>query len=419
MPVKAQEQPETDVPKSFVIRSGKVTKAVHQLVLDVRRVMEPNTAIRLKERTNNKLKDFISMAGPLGVSHFMIFAKTEAGTNLRVCKTPQGPTLTFRVTQFSLMRDVLSAQGHARSPGTEYQTAPLLVMNNFSASENHLKLTTTMFQNMFPALNVQKMNIKECRRVVMLNYDKETDMVSFRHYYIFTKPVGVSRQMKKILTSNAATADIPNLSKFADISEYVLRDLSGAASDTEDEGTANGTGQQQQVVTLPQNYLGKNNKQNQQRAIKLIEIGPRMEMKLLKVEQGLCSGEVLYHSYITKTKDELDAVKLLREQKLSEKAERRRQQEENVKRKEGDKEAHKQRCIGGQQKSADDGDNAEEVEEIIEENENDTLDAADEEDVAFDSDVYQDETDDELVDSEAESSNDFESAAPSKKVKTK
>ena len=87
----------TSAPKSFIIRTGKVPRSVSNLVQDTRKVMEPNTATRLRERNSNKLKDFISMAGPIGVTHLLIFGQTDAGTNLRILRAPRGPTLTFRV----------------------------------------------------------------------------------------------------------------------------------------------------------------------------------------------------------------------------------------------------------------------------------------------------------------------------------
>ena len=37
------------------------------------------------------------------------------------------------------------------------------------------------------------------------------------------------------------------------------------------------------------------NKSNKS-AVRLTEIGPRLTMQLQKVEQGLCEGDVLYHS---------------------------------------------------------------------------------------------------------------------------
>ena len=57
-------------PKSMVIRigAGEVGPSVSQLVKDVRSMLEPGTASRLKERRANRLKDYLTMAGPLGVA---------------------------------------------------------------------------------------------------------------------------------------------------------------------------------------------------------------------------------------------------------------------------------------------------------------------------------------------------------------
>ena len=42
------------------------------------------------------------------------------------------------------------------------QDAPLVVMNSFGAEE-HLKLATTLFQNLFPAINVHTTSLKQCK----------------------------------------------------------------------------------------------------------------------------------------------------------------------------------------------------------------------------------------------------------------
>jgi ribosome biogenesis protein SSF1/2 len=70
-----------DNPKSMVIRIGAqdVGASVSQLVQDVRHCLEPDTAVRLKERRANKLKDFLVMAGPLGVTHLLLFSRSESG----------------------------------------------------------------------------------------------------------------------------------------------------------------------------------------------------------------------------------------------------------------------------------------------------------------------------------------------------
>jgi ribosome biogenesis protein SSF1/2 len=95
------------------------------------------------------------VAGQLGVSHFMVFSRTEKGTNMRIARVPRGPTLTFKVEQYALSKDVLALQRTPKSPGVEFLTSPLLVLNNFNQDGKQFKLMTTMFQNMFPSINVQ------------------------------------------------------------------------------------------------------------------------------------------------------------------------------------------------------------------------------------------------------------------------
>jgi ribosome biogenesis protein SSF1/2 len=52
------------------------------------------------------------MAGPLGVTHLLLFSKSkESGnTNLRLALTPRGPTLHFRVEKYSLCKDVTAGE---------------------------------------------------------------------------------------------------------------------------------------------------------------------------------------------------------------------------------------------------------------------------------------------------------------------
>lgn len=116
-------------PKSMVIRigAGEVGSSVTQLATDVRKVMEPGTASRLKERRGNRLKDYVVMCGPLGVTHLLLFSRSESGnTNLRVALAPRGPTLNFRVEKYSLCKDVQRVQRHPRGGGKEFKTPPLV-----------------------------------------------------------------------------------------------------------------------------------------------------------------------------------------------------------------------------------------------------------------------------------------------------
>jgi ribosome biogenesis protein SSF1/2 len=269
------------IPRSFVIRASEMTKSATQLVHDLRRVMEPNTATRLREQKSNKLKDYMSVAGPLGVTHFMLLTQTEETLNLRLAKFPQGPTLYFRIHGFTLHRDI---QASTIRPGSflhEFDVAPLLVLNNFNNTTSvEGKLVCTVLQSMFPTVNTTKVKLSDIRRVVLCHYNRDEDMVEFRHYAITVKMVGVSKTVKRILR-----ADIPNLSHYDDISEYIMREAAGSDSEVEDDS----------LVTLGQDYVGKLNKKSAKRAVNLVEIGPRIKMQLIKILDGFCAGKTLYH----------------------------------------------------------------------------------------------------------------------------
>lgn len=43
--------------------------------------------------------------------------------------------------------------------------------------------------------------------------------------------------------------------------------------------------------------LGRVNRASTKSAVKLQEIGPRMTLQLIKVEEGLCSGGVIFSEY--------------------------------------------------------------------------------------------------------------------------
>lgn len=112
------------------IGAGEVGSSISQLATDVRKVMEPGTASRLKERKGNKLKDYVVMCGPLGVTHLMLFSRSESGnTNLRMALAPRGPTMHFRVERYSLCKDVQKVQKHPRGGGKEFLTPPLVSLS--------------------------------------------------------------------------------------------------------------------------------------------------------------------------------------------------------------------------------------------------------------------------------------------------
>lgn len=84
----------------------------------------------------------------------MTFSKTQVSTYMRLLRVPRGPTLTFRIRRFTHSRDIVSALKRPQTYAQQFQHAPLLVMNGFHEDSIHVKLISTMFQNMFPSINV-------------------------------------------------------------------------------------------------------------------------------------------------------------------------------------------------------------------------------------------------------------------------
>lgn len=138
------------------------------------------------------------------------------------------------------------------------------------------------------------------------------------------------------------------------------------------------------TVTLASSYAGRGNRKSEQRAVRLVELGPRMELRLVKVEAGMCDGEVLYHRYQKRTEAEIKAQEKKLAQDALEKGRRRKEQEANVDRKAMEKEAHRI-ATGGKPKPVNDDKNDKEEEE-----EDDEGDEDDEEE-----ELFANETDDE------------------------
>lgn len=85
-------------------------------------------------------------------------------------------------------------------------------------------------------------------------------------------------------------------------------------------------------------------------AVKLSELGPRLSMQLIKVEDGLMDGEVLFHELVSKTEEEVEFVRKRREKKLKEKEKRKKIQKDNTTKKEQIREELKEKSLKGMQK---------------------------------------------------------------------
>ena len=295
-----------------------------------------HTASKLKDSKSNKLKDFIQVAGPLGVTHFVLLSATERAKYLKICKTPRGPTLTFRIDKYSLEADVKKAQKNPKSRGKSFLNPALVVLNNFSSgNESETKLCALTFQNIFPAVNVKKAKLSSCKRVVLVDYDKETNLYRLRHFHVDAKPAKGDRKLRKMLK----TREVPDMGRMADISEFFTGGMSSQGSDSD---VSDSEDDPKTKVELAHD-LDRVNKAKSTAKILLKELGPRLDLELVKVEEGACEGRVLFHQYVEKTIEEVKTQEELRAQKEQLKIKRRKEQEENVKRKEREGEEREKR----------------------------------------------------------------------------
>ena len=319
------------------------------------------------------------MAGPLGVSHLLLFSRSATGnTNLRIALTPRGPTLHFRVESYTLNKDIQKVMKHSKSSKMEYLTPPLLVMNNFTsptppdgsepAVPKHLEsLTTTIFQSLFPPISPQATPLSSIRRVLLLNRelpkssasgsnDEGAYTINLRHYAISTKPTGLSRRIRKLNAAEKLSRDrkrkrcIPNLGRLDDVADYVLAPdataggfTSGSESEIETDAEVEvleinarkvlNKKQMNAIRSKNEKVSRPENSSIEKKAVKLVEIGPRMKLRMTKVEEGVCNGKIMWHEYINKSKEEIKAMEQVWETRRRVKEERRRVQKENVERK--------------------------------------------------------------------------------------
>ena len=245
-------------------------------------------------------------------------------------------------------------------------------MNNFMspASEKesgkkvprHLEsLTTTVFQSLFPPISPQTTPLSSIRRVLLLNREPCMDeddasyTINIRHYAITTKAVGLSRPLRrlnaaeKLLQSKKARkGGLPNLGKLEDIADYMIgEDGAGYMTDATSGSEIETDAEVEVVETRAKKLSSKRQREKprdrkkgeaynngvEKRAVKLVELGPRLRLRMTKVEEGICGGKVMWHEYVTKSREEERELDEVWEKRRREKEERRRLQRENVERK--------------------------------------------------------------------------------------
>ena len=266
-------------------------------------------------------------------------------------------------------------------------------MNNFSRPDSNAKskvpkhlesLATTVFQSLFPPINPQATPLKSIRRVLLLNRkqpedndsDDGTFVVNFRHYAITTRSTGVSKPLRRIdaaeqfmNTKSSRKRNLPNLGNLEDIADYMVGGdggngymtdaTSGSELDTDAEVEVLDNAPRKVLSAKARQAAAENGAEAEEednverRAVKLVELGPRMRLRLTKVEEGLCSGKIMWHEYVHKSKAELKELEGRWEQRRQEKEARKKTQKANVERKKAEKEAIKKQTNGGEEGNDD------------------------------------------------------------------
>ncbi|KAF2315438.1 hypothetical protein GH714_039244 [Hevea brasiliensis] len=197
-----------------------------------------------------------------GCQHFLILSKTETASYLRVARTPQGPTLIFKIHEYSTAQDVAQSLLRPRCPQDLFKNPQLIVLSGFGSGEQHLKLTTIMFQNIFPAIDI--------------NTEKKRN--NLRDFLNVLGPMGVTHFLILSKTETASYLRVARTPQGPTLTFKIHEAGYGSESEADDEAA---------TVTLASD-LGRVNRASTKSAVKLQEIGPRMTLQLIKVEEGLC-----------------------------------------------------------------------------------------------------------------------------------
>jgi ribosome biogenesis protein SSF1/2 len=381
------------VPKSMVLKRTTLPKEIKILLKDIRQLMYPFTAMKLKESTKMKLKDICKFGYNFGVTNLLMLFNNENKNYLKMSGNGRGPTSVFRIEQFILSKDIQNKLPRNKIINSEHLGVPLSLCKGFDGEnlelydsdevaeapadlKKYLGVIKSQFKNLFPSVKNNSQSVyKNAKRVVLFTYNADKNVFELRNYHIKKSFSGMNKGIKKLLNNER----LMDFSKVGDVSELFLANKAELSESDIDN--------LQSKIEVEKKTQG--NKIKTEVSIRLQEIGPRMTLKLIKLQDDFHKGEVLYHGIVKKSEDEKDQIRKKIQEKIKLKEKRRLEQEENVKRKELAKRDHQQFLEDNKKKKGDDQ-NEEDEEEV---DEIDDLEEVEEEEVGGD-DEGDDEGDD-------------------------
>lgn len=239
---------------TLILRRGKVGPVIKHLIAELRIVFYPNTPTQIQEGSKQTLADILEAAKANEAGNLLLISCTEASTYLKAVCLPSGPTVTYKVDKFTLASDVTRNASKKVTLQKDFNSQAVLVSQGLTSD-----LTKVVFEALLPNLDPSATTLKKCRRVVLLV--EEDGVLQFRHYLVKHSPGGISKPLKKL-----ARSEVPNLNTYQDVSEWILKGNYASDSEAED-------------------FTAGGNSVN----IRLHELGPRMTLRLHKVQQGICS----------------------------------------------------------------------------------------------------------------------------------
>lgn len=232
----------------------------------------------------------MQVAGSLGATHLLRVSQNDKNVaRIQMSRLPAGPSFDLRLDQLSLISDMrkeVGCGGIGLSREDE-RYPPVAILHGFkSADSPSVSLLCEALKGLIPAIDIEKINVKTCRRVVLFSFTPETDSLSIRHYRInLTRKTlacvpdngGFSAQTCGVVLNARSSSKIPNLGKLVSISDLIVP--------------------QQTEETLSGD-------------ITLVEIGPRIDATLARVLSGVEQGTVLQAKFAPETMGSVIVKKL-------------------------------------------------------------------------------------------------------------
>ena len=219
--------------------------------------------------------------------------------HIHLSRAPAGPCFDLRVERFTLISDIrreLQSGGAGLSREDE-RFPPVAILTGFkNVNDEFATLLAEALKGLIPVIEIDKINVKTCRRVIMFSYSAdESQILSIRHYRVSLqrKAVGSSvpseGPMRSLMQgSSRKSSKIPKLGNLVSITDL----LRG-----EDKKEDSSCKEEEFQVILPNSSSFKRTTSS----LVLSEVGPRIDASLSRVLSGVEEGTVLFAKFAQDT----------------------------------------------------------------------------------------------------------------------